>query len=121
MAAFSDDGYKVKIVDFGNACWTHKQFTQDVQTRQYRAPEVILGAGYDESCDMWSMACIIFELLTGDLLFEPKNGRNYSKNDGEWTEIHIRVWNPEVLLFQLHSIVDTSVKLGEYLSIPVIY
>jgi hypothetical protein len=25
-----------KLVDFGNACWTHKQFTDDVQTRQYR-------------------------------------------------------------------------------------
>jgi len=29
-----------KIVDFGNACWTHKQFTSDIQTRQYRCPEV---------------------------------------------------------------------------------
>jgi serine/threonine-protein kinase SRPK3 len=33
-----------KIVDFGNACWLHKRFTDDVQTRQYRCPEVILGA-----------------------------------------------------------------------------
>jgi serine/threonine-protein kinase SRPK3 len=29
-----------KIVDFGNACWVHKHFTQEIQTRQYRAPEV---------------------------------------------------------------------------------
>jgi hypothetical protein len=29
-----------KIVDFGNACWTYKQFTSDIQTRQYRSPEV---------------------------------------------------------------------------------
>ncbi len=29
-----------KVVDFGNACWTHKQFTSDIQTRQYRCPEV---------------------------------------------------------------------------------
>jgi serine/threonine-protein kinase SRPK3 len=29
-----------KIVDFGNACWTHKHFTSDIQTRQYRSPEV---------------------------------------------------------------------------------
>ena len=29
-----------KIVDFGNACWIHKQFTDDIQTRQYRCPEV---------------------------------------------------------------------------------
>lgn len=29
-----------KIVDFGNACWIQKQFTNDIQTRQYRCPEV---------------------------------------------------------------------------------
>ena len=29
-----------KVVDFGNACWVHKQFTSDIQTRQYRCPEV---------------------------------------------------------------------------------
>lgn len=28
-----------KVVDFGNACWTYKQFTNDIQTRQYRCPE----------------------------------------------------------------------------------
>jgi serine/threonine-protein kinase SRPK3 len=33
-----------KVVDFGNACWLTKRFTDDVQTRQYRCPEVILGA-----------------------------------------------------------------------------
>ena len=31
-----------KIVDFGNACWVSKQFTSDIQTRQYRCPEVLL-------------------------------------------------------------------------------
>lgn len=31
-----------KIVDFGNGCWTHKHFTDDIQTRQYRCPEVCL-------------------------------------------------------------------------------
>ena len=29
-----------KIVDFGNGCWTGKHFTDDIQTRQYRCPEV---------------------------------------------------------------------------------
>lgn len=56
---------KVKIVDYGNACWTDKHFTEDIQTRQYRAPEVILGAPYDEKADIWSLACLIFELATG--------------------------------------------------------
>jgi serine/threonine-protein kinase SRPK3 len=33
-------GARAKLVDFGNACWVHKQFTADIQTRQYRCPEV---------------------------------------------------------------------------------
>jgi len=37
--------------------------------------QVILGADYDTSADMWSLACIVFELLTGDLLFDPRAGR----------------------------------------------
>lgn len=30
-----------KLVDFGNACWVHRHFTSDIQTRQYRCPEVL--------------------------------------------------------------------------------
>lgn len=70
-----------KIVDFGNACWTHKQFTEDIQTRQYRSPEVILGAKYDTSADVWSLACMVFELVTGDLLFDPRSGRDYDRDE----------------------------------------
>lgn len=54
-----------KIVDFGNACWRERHFTDDIQTRQYRSPEVIVGQGYDTSTDLWSFACMIFELVTG--------------------------------------------------------
>ena len=39
----------IQIVDFGNACWTDKQFTDDIQTPQYRSPEVILGQKYSTS------------------------------------------------------------------------
>ena len=72
---------RIKIADLGNACWVHKHFTSDIQTRQYRAPEVIVGAPYSALVDIWSMACIVFELTTGDLLFEPKAGRAHTKND----------------------------------------
>ena len=34
------------IVDLGNACWTHRHFSEDIQTRQYRAPEVLIGSKY---------------------------------------------------------------------------
>ncbi|KXZ45785.1 hypothetical protein GPECTOR_50g578 [Gonium pectorale] len=70
-----------KVVDFGNACWTYKQFTTDVQTRQYRCPEVILGAKYSTPADIWSMACVIFELVTGDLLFDPRSGDKWDRDE----------------------------------------
>ncbi|KAG2439651.1 hypothetical protein HXX76_005001 [Chlamydomonas incerta] len=70
-----------KVVDFGNACWTYKQFTTDVQTRQYRCPEVILGAKYSTPADMWSLACVVFELVTGDLLFDPRSGDKWDRDE----------------------------------------
>lgn len=77
----------VKIADLGNACWTHHHFTNDIQTRQYRAPEVILGAKWGASADCWSMACMVFELLTGDYLFDPKAGKTYEKDDDHIAQI----------------------------------
>lgn len=72
---------KCKLVDFGNACWTYKQFTSDIQTRQYRCPEVLLGSKYSTSADLWSFACICFELATGDVLFDPHSGDNYDRDE----------------------------------------
>jgi serine/threonine-protein kinase SRPK3 len=43
---------KCKIVDFGNSCWSDQQHAREIQTRQYRAPEVIIGSGYSCSADM---------------------------------------------------------------------
>jgi serine/threonine protein kinase len=73
----------VKIADLGNACWVDFHYTNDIQTRQYRSPEVILGSAYDTSSDIWSAACLFFELMTGDYLFDPKSGDTFGKNDGK--------------------------------------
>ncbi|KAB2623638.1 SRSF protein kinase 3-like [Pyrus ussuriensis x Pyrus communis] len=72
---------KCKVVDFGNGCWANKQFAEEIQTRQYRAPEVILRSGYSYSVDMWSFACTAFELATGDMLFAPKVGQGFSEDE----------------------------------------
>ncbi|TQS35655.1 hypothetical protein Golomagni_03916 [Golovinomyces magnicellulatus] len=77
----------VKIADLGNACWTNHHFTDDIQTRQYRSPEVILGAKWGASTDVWSMAAMIFELITGDYLFDPQSGTKYGKDDDHIAQI----------------------------------
>ncbi|XP_046740849.1 SRSF protein kinase 3 isoform X1 [Diprion similis] len=78
---------EVKIADLGNACWIHKKFTEDIQTRQYRSLEVLLGAGYDTSADIWSTACMAFELATGDYLFEPHSGDDYCRDEDHLAHI----------------------------------
>lgn len=103
----------------------HKHFTEDIQTRQYRSLEVLIGAGYSTPADIWSTACMVrdklppwllyrvdigsivtgssskrkqthpkqsfpvfvlnpqaFELATGDYLFEPHSGEDYSRDEG---------------------------------------
>nr|XP_040025126.1 SRSF protein kinase 3-like [Gasterosteus aculeatus aculeatus] len=59
----------------------HKHFTEDIQTRQYRALEVLIGAEYGPPADIWSTACMAFELATGDYLFEPHSGEDYSRDE----------------------------------------
>ncbi|XP_048029431.1 SRSF protein kinase 1b isoform X3 [Megalobrama amblycephala] len=75
------DKIQVKIADLGNACWVHKHFTDDIQTRQYRSLEVLIGSGYGTPADIWSTACMAFELATGDYLFEPHSGEEYSRDE----------------------------------------
>ncbi|XP_067832231.1 SRSF protein kinase 3-like isoform X2 [Heptranchias perlo] len=75
------DKLRVKIADLGNACWVYKHFTEDIQTRQYRSLEVLIGAGYGPPADIWSTACMAFELVTGDYLFEPHSGEDYTRDE----------------------------------------
>lgn len=72
---------RCKIVDFGCACWTTKHFTDDIQTRQYRSPEVILGARYSTPVDVWSAACMSFEVATGEHLFDPRGSKTFSRDE----------------------------------------
>lgn len=49
----------VKIADLGNACWVHHHFTNDIQTRQYRCPEIIIGTPWGPTVDNWSAAALV--------------------------------------------------------------
>lgn len=69
----SEESFKLKIIDFGTSCFTNEVSYSYIQSRFYRAPEVILGAKYDKMIDIWSLGCIIAELFTGDPLLPGKN------------------------------------------------
>ena len=64
---------KIKVIDYGNAYLHHDQRCSYVQSRAYRAPEVVLGLSYSTKVDMWSLGCILMELFTGKLLFDNKS------------------------------------------------
>jgi len=62
---------EVKVIDFGGATYDYDRHTLIINTRQYRAPEVILECLiWNETSDIWSMACIMIELYSGELFFD---------------------------------------------------
>ncbi|KAL3135779.1 hypothetical protein ABBQ32_007343 [Trebouxia sp. C0010 RCD-2024] len=61
---------QIKVIDFGSATFSDQYHSTVVSTRHYRAPEVILGLGWSFEADIWSIGCILVELVTGDALFQ---------------------------------------------------
>ncbi|CAG9321696.1 unnamed protein product [Blepharisma stoltei] len=59
----------IKIIDFGSSCLESERIYTYIQSRFYRAPEIMLGIPYGTSIDMWSFGCIVSELHTGYPLF----------------------------------------------------
>ena len=60
---------KIKVIDYGNAYLRLDQRCSYVQSRAYRAPEVVLGLPYSTKVDLWSLGCILMELFTGILSY----------------------------------------------------
>ncbi|KAG6735046.1 hypothetical protein I3842_01G301000 [Carya illinoinensis] len=60
---------EIKVIDLGSSCFLTDNLCLYVQSRSYRAPEVILGLPYDQRIDIWSLGCILVELCSGEVLF----------------------------------------------------
>ena len=74
----------IKIADFGLARSVAVKgddgdpiMTEYVATRWYRAPEIVLGSNkYSKAVDVWSVGCILAELINGKALFPGKSTLN---------------------------------------------
>jgi serine/threonine protein kinase len=60
----------IKLIDFGSSCFCGDVQMTYIQSRSYRAPDVILGHRYDGRIDVWSLAAMVAELHTGSVLFQ---------------------------------------------------
>lgn len=67
---------EVVVIDLGSACYESQKIQTYVQSRYYRAPEIVIGHRSGCPIDMWSVGCILFELITGRPLFHAKNERD---------------------------------------------
>lgn len=59
----------LKVIDFGSACFQDRRLYSYIQSRYYRAPEIVLGIPYTHAIDMWSFGCVLCELANGFPIF----------------------------------------------------
>jgi serine/threonine protein kinase len=61
---------RCKLIDFGSSCYLTDRQSSYIQSRSYRAPEVVLGLPYDGKIDVWSLGCVVAEMYTGEVTFQ---------------------------------------------------
>ncbi|QMW47043.1 hypothetical protein G4B11_010522 [Aspergillus flavus] len=70
----------IRIIDFGVASWRDNHLSEQIQSPALRAPEVTIGAPWDTGVDIWSLGCIIMELVQGIVPFSGE-----ASERGTWT------------------------------------
>jgi dual-specificity kinase len=76
-------GYKIlksaeiKLIDLGSAIKVKDKLYSTISTRHYRSPEVILKEGWGLKSDIWSIGCVLVELLTGSALFQTHDDQEH--------------------------------------------
>lgn len=97
---------QIKLADMGSTVdlSTAKKL-KNVQTKYYRSPEIIMGLEYNETCDIWALGCTMYELLTGDILFDPDDYNGVDSKRCILSMIYYRLGN-----FPIESIQMSPLK-----------
>ena len=66
---------EIRVIDYGCSCYDGHILFSYIQSRFYRAPEVVLGCEYSTPIDIWSLGCVLCELVTGKPLFPAQDER----------------------------------------------
>ena len=71
---------EISLADFGTYCGEDNYYDESFGTRYYQAPEIILMGKCSYPVDIWALGCTFFELLTGEILFDPIKDSKYSRD-----------------------------------------
>ena len=74
---------KIKLGDLGSSTPIDDLYSLSIGTTPYIAPEIVMRSKYNTSADIWALGGLIFELMTGDCLFDPEAYFGDSDDDGE--------------------------------------
>jgi len=74
------DNINISLADFGFYCDSKNEYETPFGTRYYQAPEIILMGPCSYPVDIWALGCTFFELLTGNILFDPIKDSKYSRD-----------------------------------------
>ena len=97
----------IKLIDFGSSCLEKERLYTYIQSRFYRAPEIILGVPYNRAIDVWSLGCVLCELAIGFPIFP-----------GE-TEIEQLACIMEVLGVPPRAVIETSTRKKHFFDLQL--
>ena len=79
-----------------------REHDSEFQSREYRSPEVLLGLPFTTDADIWSLGCLIFEMVTTDTLFQPKSSATWTKDDDHVAQIVELMGPPSAAMIEAH-------------------
>lgn len=65
------ENIEICITDFGSIVHKKNFSNEEIMTRYYRGPEIVLQLKHNFGSDIWALGCLIYELITGKILFDP--------------------------------------------------